>query len=85
MRTSSPRPAGTTWSSTGGSPGRLGFQVEAEAGRVELGMGGAGGCAAWADRTGRYGAAFLTRGLGGHDRGEVVWQAVTDTFSPPAG
>ncbi len=60
----------------------LGFQVGEENGRVELGMGGAGGCSAWAEPAASYGAAYLTRGLGGHDRGDVVWEAVTSTFRP---
>jgi len=54
----------------------LGFQVSDEEGSLVLGMGGAGGCAAWADPTAGYGAAFLTRRLGGHDRVELVWEAV---------
>ena len=54
----------------------LGFQLGEEDGRVELGMGGAGGCSAWADPAAGYGAAYVTRGLGGHDRGDAVWQAV---------
>ena len=60
----------------------LGFQVSEENGRVELGMGGAGGCSAWAEPAANCGAAYLTRGLGGHDRGEVVWEAVTSSFQP---
>ena len=48
--------------------------------RVELGMGGAGGCSAWTEPAARYGAAYVTRQLGGHERGEVVWQAVSETF-----
>jgi CubicO group peptidase (beta-lactamase class C family) len=40
-------------------------------------MGGAGGCFAWAEPAARYGAAYLTRGLGGHNRGEAVWEAIT--------
>jgi CubicO group peptidase (beta-lactamase class C family) len=60
----------------------LGFQVVEEDGRVEVGMGGAGGCSAWTEPAARYGAAFLTRGLGSHDRGELVWEAVTDRFRP---
>lgn len=55
----------------------LGFQVDEEDGRTELGMGGAGGCSAWAEPARGYGAAYLTRTLGGHDRGELVWEAVT--------
>ncbi len=58
----------------------LGFQVEEEHGRVEVGMGGAGGCSAWAEPAARYGAAYLTRRLGGHERSEAVWQAVTARF-----
>ncbi len=60
----------------------LGFQLDEEDGRVELGMGGAGGCSAWAEPAARYGAAYVTRGLGGHDRGEAVWEAVTSSFRP---
>ncbi len=60
----------------------LGFQVSEEDGRVELGMGGAGGCSAWAEPAAGCGAAYLTRGLGGHDRGEVVWAAVSSSFPP---
>lgn len=63
----------------------LGFQVDDENGRVALGMGGAGGCSAWAEPAAGYGAAFLTRGLGGHDRGEAVWDAVMAGFPPRAG
>jgi CubicO group peptidase (beta-lactamase class C family) len=54
----------------------LGFQVSEEDGRTELGMGGAGGCSAWTEPGAGYGAAFVTRTLGGHDRGELVWEAV---------
>jgi CubicO group peptidase (beta-lactamase class C family) len=60
----------------------LGFQVDDEDGRVEVGMGGAGGCSAWSEPAAGYGAAYLTRGLGGHDRGEVVWEAVRAGFLP---
>jgi CubicO group peptidase (beta-lactamase class C family) len=62
----------------------LGFQVDELAGRVELGMGGAGGCSAWAEPAASYGAAYLTRGLSGHDRAEMVWEAVTAGIRPPA-
>ena len=61
----------------------LGFQVSEENRRVELGMGGAGGCSAWAEPAAGYGAAYLTRGLGGHDRGDDVWEAISATFEPP--
>jgi hypothetical protein len=60
----------------------LGFQVSEENGRVELGMGGAGGCSAWAEPAARYGAAYLTRGLDGNERGEVVWEAITSSLQP---
>ena len=63
----------------------LGFQVDEEDGRVALGMGGAGGCSAWAEPAVGYGAAYLTRGLGGHDRAEVVWEAVSAGFPPRSG
>lgn len=48
----------------------LGFQVDED----EIGMGGAGGCGGWWSFRGGYAAAFVTRGLGTHDRGEQVWQ-----------
>jgi hypothetical protein len=60
----------------------LGFQLSEEDGRVELGMGGAGGCSAWAEPAAHYGAAYLTRRLGGHERGEAVWEAVRARFRP---
>jgi CubicO group peptidase (beta-lactamase class C family) len=60
----------------------LGFQVGEENGRLELGMGGAGGCSAWAEPAAGYGAAYVTRGLGGHDRGERVWEAITARYAP---
>jgi CubicO group peptidase (beta-lactamase class C family) len=62
----------------------LGFQIDEESGRGELGMGGAGGCSAWADPMVSYGAAYVTRGLGGHDRAGMVWDEVTAGFYPPA-
>lgn len=57
----------------------LGFQVdELPDGRREIGMGGAGGCSAWVSLTAggepAYAAAYVTRGLGGHDRSDQVWQ-----------
>jgi hypothetical protein len=58
----------------------LGFQVSDEDGHIEVGMGGAGGCSAWGEPSAGYGAGYVTRGLGGHDRGELVWQAVTSLF-----
>ncbi|MEQ6902643.1 serine hydrolase domain-containing protein [Nocardioides sp. YIM 152588] len=59
-----------------------GFQVDVEDGRAEIGMGGAGGCSAWAEPAAGYGAAYVTRGLGGFDRGEAVWEAVRAEFRP---
>ncbi|WP_345462063.1 serine hydrolase domain-containing protein [Nocardioides marinquilinus] len=52
-----------------------GLQVDDD----ELGMGGAGGCSAWWSYGRRHGAAYLTRGLGGPDRAEPVWQLVEGT------
>jgi CubicO group peptidase (beta-lactamase class C family) len=63
----------------------LGFQVDDEDGRAALGMGGAGGCAAWADPAAGYGAAYVTRGLGGHDRGDAVWDAVVSGYGGSTG
>ena len=62
----------------------LGFQVDDEElpdGRVhrEIGMGGAGGCAAWAVLGEGYGAAYVSRGLGSHERSTRIWDAVTAT------
>ncbi|GAA3830656.1 serine hydrolase domain-containing protein [Nocardioides panacisoli] len=49
-------------------------------GRSEIGMGGAGGCSGWvsvgSDGTPGYAAAYVTRGLGDHDRGDQVWRAL---------
>ena len=50
----------------------LGFQVDEQ----DLGMGGAGGCSAWWSLAGGYAAAYVTRGLGDHDRGDEIWQAL---------
>jgi CubicO group peptidase (beta-lactamase class C family) len=55
----------------------LGFQVDDE----DLGMGGAGGCAGWWSLTGGYAAAYVTRGLGDHDRGDAVWQSLSGSAS----
>ncbi|WP_300644473.1 serine hydrolase domain-containing protein [Nocardioides sp.] len=62
----------------------LGHQLDEEElpnGRVqrEIGMGGAGGCAAWAVVDEGYGAAYVGRGLGSHDRSGAIWDAVTAT------
>jgi len=56
-----------------------------EDGRVELGMGGAGGCSAWGEPAAGYGAAYVTRLLAGHDRGERVWEAVAARFGAGTG
>jgi CubicO group peptidase (beta-lactamase class C family) len=49
-------------------------------GRTEIGMGGAGGCSGWVsvrpDGSPAYAAAYVTRGLGDHERGEEVWQSL---------
>ena len=50
----------------------LGFQVDDE----DLGMGGAGGCAAWWSFAGGYAAAYVSRGMGDHDRVEAIWSAL---------
>lgn len=50
----------------------LGFQVDDD----EIGMGGAGGSSAWWSFGGSYAAAYVTRGLGSHDRGNAVWEAL---------
>jgi CubicO group peptidase (beta-lactamase class C family) len=60
----------------------LGFQREEEDGRLEIGMGGAGGCSAWTEPAAGYGAAFVSRGLGRHDRGGDVWEAVRSMYAP---
>ncbi len=62
----------------------LGFQVDEEQSRVEIGMGGAGGCSAWAEPAAGYGAAYVSRQLGGHERSEAVWRAVAGRFRPGA-
>lgn len=60
----------------------LGFQQDQEDGRLEIGMGGAGGCSAWTEPQAGYGAAFVSRGLGRHDRGGDVWEAVRRAYAP---
>ena len=55
----------------------LGFQVDDE----EIGMGGAGGSSAWYSFGGRYAAAYVSRGLGNHDRGEAVWESLEATYA----
>ncbi|KAA1418503.1 beta-lactamase family protein [Nocardioides humilatus] len=55
----------------------LGFQVDAE----DIGMGGAGGSSAWWSFGGRYAAAYVTRGLGTHERSGAVWDALESVGS----
>ncbi|GAA1477061.1 serine hydrolase domain-containing protein [Nocardioides aestuarii] len=55
----------------------LGFQVDDD----DLGMGGAGGCSGWWSFVDGCAAAYVTRGLGDHDRGDAVWQAVSGSAS----
>ncbi len=43
----------------------------------DLGMGGAGGCAAGSRSAAGDAAAYVTRGLGTHDRADDVWDALT--------
>lgn len=47
----------------------------------EIGMGGAGGCSAWRSHDLGYSAAYVTRGLGGHDRGEVAYDVIESVLS----
>lgn len=60
----------------------LGFQRDEEDGRLEIGMGGAGGCSAWTEPQAGYGAAFVSRGLGRHDRGGEVWEVIRSAYPP---
>ena len=60
----------------------LGFQIREEDGRTEVGMDGAGCCSAWTEPAARYGAAYVTRGLGSHARGDAIWQAVRALARP---
>jgi CubicO group peptidase (beta-lactamase class C family) len=47
----------------------LGFQRD----DADLGMGGAGGCVGWWSLRRGYAAAYVTRGLGGHERDDAVY------------
>lgn len=50
----------------------LGFQVDED----DLGMGGAGGCAAWWSLRRGHAAAYVSRGLGDGGRADEVWEAI---------
>ena len=54
----------------------LGFQID----DADLGMGGAGGSGAWFSFAGRYAAAYVTRGLGTHDRGDAVYELLEERY-----
>jgi CubicO group peptidase (beta-lactamase class C family) len=45
----------------------------------EFGMGGSGGCAGWASEAAGYAAAYMTRGLGGHDRADLLYDVIEAT------
>ena len=49
------------------------MQVEPDG---DFGMGGIGGCDAYASPAGGYGYAYVTRRLAGHDRSERVIEAL---------
>jgi CubicO group peptidase (beta-lactamase class C family) len=55
----------------------LGFQTDED----DIGMGGAGGSSGWWSFTGQYAAAYVTRGLGSHDRDDAVWQLLDERYS----
>jgi hypothetical protein len=57
----------------------LGFQRDHE----DVGMGGAGGSTGWWSLKGGFGAAYVTRGLGTHDRGEAVWELLDERYCRP--
>ena len=54
----------------------LGFQVDDDA----VGMGGAGGCSGWVTHDGTA-VGWVTRGLGDHDRADLLWDELS---GPPA-
>lgn len=56
----------------------LGFQLDGD----DIGMGGAGGCSAWYSLRGEYAAAYVTRGLGGHEHGDALWERAEQTVRP---
>jgi hypothetical protein len=57
----------------------LGFQTDDD----DIGMGGAGGSSGWWSFRGQYAAAFVTRGLGTHDRGDAVWELLEARYARP--
>ena len=57
----------------------LGFQVD----EADVGMGGAGGSSAWYSFGGQYAAAFVSRGLGTHDRSDEVYDLLEERYSRP--
>ena len=57
----------------------LGFQRDEQ----DIGMGGAGGSSGWWSFDGEYAAAYVTRGLGTHDRDEEVWELLGSTYPRP--
>jgi CubicO group peptidase (beta-lactamase class C family) len=57
----------------------LGFQVDGD----DIGMGGAGGSSGWWSFGGRYAAAFVTRGLGTHDRSDAIYELLEERYSRP--
>jgi CubicO group peptidase (beta-lactamase class C family) len=57
----------------------LGFQLDED----DIGMGGAGGGGAWWSFRGAYAAAFVSRGLGTHDRGDAVYELLEERYSRP--
>jgi CubicO group peptidase (beta-lactamase class C family) len=57
----------------------LGFQRDDH----DLGMGGAGGSGAWWSFTGGYAAAFVSRGLGTHDRDDAVYDLLERRYAGP--
>jgi CubicO group peptidase (beta-lactamase class C family) len=57
----------------------LGFQIDED----DIGMGGAGGSSGWWSFAGQYAAAYVTRGLGTHDRNEAVWELLNERYSAP--
>jgi CubicO group peptidase (beta-lactamase class C family) len=55
----------------------LGFQVD----ELDIGMGGAGGSSAWWSFTGQYAAAYVSRGLGTHDRSDAVYDLLEKRYA----